>query len=195
MKFTSDVDIDFADRDQILKLIQHIPASIQRGSSRVKHNTGIYVTEIPMDPVTGNSSIDYQQAEQRGYIKLDFLNVGVYNQVQSESHLDMLMQRSPPWQKLKDKSFCEQIIHIGNHHDTLLRMPEPVDSVPRLAMFLALIRPAKRYLIGRKWTEVAESVWIRPTDGDYYFKKAHAISYAHLCVVHMNLLDLADQGN
>ena len=195
MKFTSDVDIDFADREQILRVIRHVPASIQRDSGPVKHNTGVYVTEIPVNPVSGNSSIDYQQAEERGYIKLDFLNVGVYNQVHSESHLLELMQRDPPWARLQDQAFCEQIIHIGNHYDTLMRMPEPVNSIPRLAMFLAVIRPAKRYLIGRTWHEVAESVWIRPSDGDYYFKKSHSISYAHLCVVHMNLLDLANQGN
>jgi hypothetical protein len=195
MKFTSDVDIDFADREQILRVVQHVPAAIQRDSGRVKHNTGVYVTEIPRDPATGNSALDYQQAEERGYIKLDFLNVGVYNQVRDESHLNELMQRDPPWARLQDRSFCEQIIHIGNHYDTLLRMPEPVDSIPRLAMFLAVIRPAKRHLIGRTWSEVAQTVWDKPSDGDYYFKKSHSISYAHLCVVHMNLLDLADQGN
>jgi len=31
-------------------------------------------------------------------------------------------------------------------------------------------------------------VWVAPTDGSYYFKKAHAIAYAVRVVVHMNLL-------
>jgi DNA polymerase III alpha subunit len=71
-------------------------------------------------------------------------------------------------------------------------MPEPVDTIPRLAMFLALIRPAKRQLIGKSWQEVAESVWEKPVDDAYYFKKSHAVAYAHLVVVHMNLLDLSN---
>jgi DNA polymerase III alpha subunit len=56
-------------------------------------------------------------------------------------------------------------------------------------MFLSIIRPAKRHLIGQPWAEVAKTIWEKPTDGSYYFKKAHAVSYAHLVVVHMNLLD------
>jgi hypothetical protein len=55
-------------------------------------------------------------------------------------------------------------------------------------MFLAVIRPAKRHLIGLPWAKVAETVWEKSTDGSYGFKKSHAISYSHLVAVHMNLL-------
>jgi hypothetical protein len=57
-------------------------------------------------------------------------------------------------------------------------------------MFLAIIRPAKRHLIGRTWAEVAESVWERPTDDGYYFKKSHAVAYANLVAVNINLISL-----
>jgi len=195
MKFTSDVDIDFADRDLILKLIKHVPAVIVNQDKTVKHNTGVYVTEIPTDPRTGHSAIDYRQAESRGYVKLDFLNVSVYGLVSSQEHLSQLIQQQPPWHKLYDQSFCEQLIHIGNHYNTLLRMPEPVDSIPRLAMFLALIRPGKKHLIGQDWKSVAAKVWVKPDDDSYYFKKSHSVAYAQLVAVHMNLLNLANQGN
>ena len=33
-----------------------------------------------------------------------------------------------------------------------------------------------------------EEVWTKPTDGAYYFKKAHAVAYAHAIVVQMNLI-------
>ena len=184
MKFTSDIDIDFADRSEILRVIPYIGASID---SDTAHNTGVYVTEIPCDPRTGRASLDYRTAEQRGYIKLDFLNVGVYSQIQSEARLVELMNQQPTWTKLQDPEFCQQLIHIGNHYHTLQRMPEPVDSIPRLAMFLAVIRPAKRHLIGRTWREVAETIWQKSQD-EYYFKRAHGIAYAHLVAVHMNLL-------
>lgn len=187
-RFGSDIDIDFGDRDQALCLLRHHPASIDRDGQLVRHNTGIYVTDIPIDPFTGQSSIDHEQAEERGYIKLDFLNVGVYRQVRNEAHLQELMGTEPLWDLLRDPGFCGLVIHIGNHHDTLMRMPEPVDSIPRMAMFLSVIRPAKRHLIGRPWSEVARTVWERPEDDSYYFKKSHAVAYAHLVAMHMNLI-------
>jgi hypothetical protein len=69
-----------------------------------------------------------------------------------------------------------------------MKMPEPVNSIPRMAMFLAVIRPAKRHLIGKTWKEVGETVWDKPADDEYYFKKSHAVAYAHLVAVHMNLI-------
>ena len=67
-------------------------------------------------------------------------------------------------------------------------MPEPINSIPRLAMMLAIIRPSKKHLIGQSWKEVAKTVWDKNIDG-YSFKKAHAIGYAWLVAVHMNILE------
>jgi hypothetical protein len=189
MKFTSDIDMDFGNRDDALRLVKHIPASIFRDEKILNHNSGIYVTDIPMDPVTGRASIDYQAAEARGYIKLDFLNVTLYNQVRDEQHLLQLMAKEPAWDRLYDREFCAKLIHIGNHYDTLIKMPQAVNSIPRLAMYLAIIRPAKRHLIGLPWDEVAKTVWDKPTDNSYYFKKSHSVGYSHLVVVNMNLLE------
>lgn len=188
MKFRSDIDIDFGNREQALALIRHTPATIVRDSGPVQHNTGVYVTDIPRDPFLGSASLDHKIAEQRGYIKLDFLNVGIYSQVRSEQQLIELMNREPAWDQLYDPEFCGQLTHIGNHYDTLIKMPEAVNTVGRMAMFLAVIRPGKRHLIGRTWKEVAATVWDRPADDSYYFKKSHSVAYAHLVCVHMNLL-------
>ena len=189
-KFTSDIDIDFKNREEILKLVSHTPASISRDDKLVQHNTGVYVTDIPVDPFKGISSIDYVTAEERGYVKLDFLNVGLYSHVRDEQHLDSLLKMEPDWGRLQDRNFCSQLIHIGNHYDTLIRMPEPVNSIPRMAMFLSVIRPAKRHLIGQTWQTVAKTVWQADPDGGYQFKKSHSLAYAHLVVVHMNLITL-----
>jgi hypothetical protein len=188
MKFTSDIDIDVANRDQALAVLKHTAATIIRDNKVSKHNTGVYFTEIPADPFTGRAALDYEAAEDLGYTKIDVLNVGLYQQIKNEEYLAYLMQQEPLWDLLQARDFCSQLIHIGSHYDTLIRMPEPVDSIPRLAMFLAVIRPAKRHLIGRTWAEVAESVWEKPADDEYYFKKAHAVSYAHLVAVNMNLI-------
>ena len=186
MKFRSDIDIDFADRQQVLDLLNVTSASIIRDGKLIKHNTGVYATDIPVDPFVGSASLDYNVAEDRGYMKLDLLNVHVYKQVRDETHLIKLMQE-PDWTKLYDPAICGQLIHINNHYDTLLKMPEPVDTIPRLAMFLAVIRPGKRHLIGRTWKDVGATVWDK-VEGEYSFKKAHAIAYAQLVVVNLNLL-------
>jgi len=188
MKFTSDIDIDVGDRDTVLELFPHTPAVILRNGEYVKHNTGVYVTDTPEDPFTGYASVDHKVAEDRGYMKIDMLNLGLYTEVRNEQHLDQLLAQEPAWECLYDKDFCSKLIHIGNHYDTLIKMPEAVNTIEKLAMFLAVIRPAKRHLIGKPWAEVEKTVWEKPTDDSYYFKKAHAISYSHLVVVNVNLI-------
>lgn len=190
-KFKSDIDIDFADREQVIGLLDVTSASILRNGEMIKHNTGVYATDIPQDPFTAQASLDYDVAEDRGYVKLDFLNVNLYKQVRDEEHLIELM-REPDWAKLYDPDFCAQLMHVNAHYDTLIKMPEAVNTIPRLAMFLAIIRPAKRHLVGKTWKEVAETVWDKPDDDTYYFKKAHAIAYSNLVVVNMNLLDTSN---
>ena len=178
-----DIDIDFADRNIILNKIQHRVAKLDTGK---KHNTGVYVTEIPHNPFNEIATIDHKTAEQRGYFKLDFLNVSIYKDVRDEAHLTELMEREPIWQLLEHEAFSEQVFHL-NGHSTLLKKLKPI-SIEQLAATLAIIRPAKRHLADENWSTIMQEVWIKPTDGSYYFKKAHAISYATACVVHMNLL-------
>jgi hypothetical protein len=61
-------------------------------------------------------------------------------------------------------------------------------SIEELAACLAIIRPAKKYLLGKPWSEVLLDVWTKPTTEEYYFKKAHAVAYAMAIVVQMNLI-------
>jgi hypothetical protein len=186
MQIDSDIDIDVGNRDQLLSVIKHIPAAMRKVNPIRKHPSGIYITDIPYDPINDMASIDYVEAEQRGYFKLDILNVHVYEKVKDEEHLVRLMEE-PDWSMLNDKSIVEKLIHLNNSFYVIQRMPEPINSIPRLAMFLAVIRPAKKHLQGLSWKEVAKTVWDRDVDG-YSFRKSHAIAYAQLVVVHMNLL-------
>ena len=178
-----DIDIDFADRDEVLSKIQHRVATI---SADKKHNTGVYVTEIPHNPVDNHSTIDYKTAEDRGYFKLDFLNVSIYKDVKNDKHLTELMEKEPIWDLLTHEEFVDQLFHL-NGHTEILKKTCPT-SVEQLAAVLAMIRPAKRHLIGKDWTTILKEVWIKPENDEYYFKKAHAFSYAMAVVVHMNLL-------
>lgn len=187
-KFDADIDIDFADRDDILKHITHVSARQERDEGVRKHNSGVYVTEVPYDPINDCASIDYEQAEQRGYIKIDFLNVNVYKLIRDQEHYEAMLNKEPPWHKLMEQEFVEKLIHVSNHHKLLYKMGGAVNSIARMAMFLALIRPGKRHLADQSWSQIGKEIWTVPTDGSYYFKKAHAVSYAVLVALHMNLI-------
>jgi len=178
-----DIDIDFADRSSVLEIIKHIPASLD-GSKR--HNTGVYCHEVPVNPLTGAASIDYKNAESRGYFKIDFLNVSVYKDIKDSQHLERLMNTEPLWDLLEQDEFVDLLFHV-NGHGTILRQMKP-RSVEQLAAVLAVIRPAKRYLIGQDWDTILKEVWIKPQGDEYYFKKSHSISYAMVIVVQMNLI-------
>ncbi len=183
---SADIDIDFADRARVLDLLQAIPARQENNGQSRRHNSGVYVTDIPYDPINDCASIDYQEAEQRGYFKIDLLNMSVYQLIQDPAHYEEMLKLDPPWSRLMEREFCEQIVHIGNHYD-LVRELQP-DSIPRMAMFLAVIRPAKRHLASGGWPTIAKDIWTRPGDDSYFFKKSHAVGYAQLVALHMNLI-------
>jgi DNA polymerase III alpha subunit len=177
-----DIDIDFVDRDRALSFIEHVRA--RRDSTH--HNTGIYVQSIPYDPVSNLAGIDYKDAEERGYFKIDFLNVGIYKGVKNEEHLIQLMEIEPLWELLLQDEFTDLLFHLKGHGN-IIRKTQPT-SVEQLAAVLAMIRPAKRYLIGKTWTEIMMDIWTKPENNEYYFKKPHAIAYAMAVVVQMNLI-------
>lgn len=181
-----DIDIDFADRKKVLDVIRHVPAAIKDGDSFKKHNTGVYCHEIPYNQLTDTASFDYKEAESRGYFKLDFLNVGIYKDIKDEEQLNYLLNKEPLWELLEQDDFANLLFHV-NGHGAVLRAMKP-KSIEQLAAVLAMIRPAKRYLIGKDWNTVMAEIWLKPANDDYYFKKAHAIAYAAAVVVQMNLI-------
>ena len=181
----TDIDIDVKDRDVLLEKLKHIPASIIQNGEIKKHNTGVYFTDIPVHPFTNTANIDYKQAEDRGYFKVDFLNVSIYEKVKNEKHLIELMTKQPMWQLLEAKDFSDQVFHL-NGHSTILQKLKPT-SIEQLAAVLAIIRPSNTYLINKSWDEIMKEVWVKPKEG-YFFKKSHATSYAVAVVVHMNLI-------
>ena len=188
---SADIDLDLADRDQLLKLIRATPArQITQGQVR-RHNSGVYVTDIPYDPINECATIDYETAEQLGYFKIDLLNMSVYQLVKSPAHYKQLLKQDPTWERLwNDIDWAKQLVHIGNYTE-LLKSMKP-DSIPRMAAFISIIRPGKAHLQNKPWADVFESVWDGDNSRGFVFKKSHSISYAALVTLHMNLLNSSD---
>ena len=188
MTFNADIDIDFADRNLVLDKIKHVAArQLVQGQVR-RHNSGVYVTEIPYDPINQCAAIDYNEAEHRGYFKLDLLNMSVYQLIEDQEHYDKMLAKEPNWSRLwNDSAWASQLVHIGNYTDLLKRMRP--DSIPRMAAFIAILRPGKAHLQNRPWDEVFASVWDNNDSQGYIFKKSHSIGYAQLVALHMNLID------
>ena len=181
-----DVDIDFYDREGVLQLFKHTPATIVKKDMHEKHKTGIYFHDVPVNPITKHSSLDYKQAEDRGYFKIDLLNVSIYKDIKSEQELVELMIEEPDWDMLKDSNVVDNLFHLNGHFNIVKKL-EP-RNIEQLAAVLAIIRPAKRHLMYKDWIDILKDVWVKPADGSYFFKKSHAIAYAHAIVVQMNLM-------
>jgi len=185
---SADIDIDIGDRSQLLKLIKHTAArQLHMGQPR-HHNSGIYVTDIPYDPILDCSNITYQEAEERGYFKIDILNVSVYQMISDQEHYDRLLSTEPPWDRLgHDKVFTEKLIHVGSYGN-LLKQMKP-DSILKMAAFISIIRPGKAHLQNKSWDEIFETVWDKDDSHGFVFKKSHSISYGALVALHMNLIN------
>jgi hypothetical protein len=192
---SADVDIDLADRNLLLQLIPHTPARQTHDGHVRRHNSGVYVTDIPYDSVNECAAIDYESAESRGYFKIDLLNMSVYQLIKDPDHYQRMLEREPEWSRLwQDVAWSSQLVHVGGRVD-LLKTMRP-DSIPRMAAFISVIRPGKAHLQNRSWPEVFASVWDGDASRGYVFKKAHAIGYAALVALHMNLLsDMSNQSD
>ena len=99
------------------------------------------------------------------------------------------MIQEPDWDMLKDPRTVENLFHLNGHFNIVSKL-EP-KTIEQLAAVLAIIRPAKRQLMYKDWVDIMKEVWIKPTDGSYFFKKSHAVAYAQAIVVQMNLISSA----
>jgi len=114
------------------------------------------------------------------------LNVSFYSKVKDKEQLDKLIAKEPIWELLTHDDFSSQLLHVNGHGD-ILRATTPA-SIEQLAAVLAMIRPAKRYLINKNWDTIMKEVWVKPKTDEYFFKKSHATAYAIMIVAQMNLL-------
>lgn len=194
-----DVDIDVKHRDAAVDLFSTaiVASQIDQHSDLVRHKNGLYFQGIPQDPITKLAAFPYDLAEKLGYYKIDFLPYHIYDMVENNAELDELLRIAEhpgfPWEWFLDERFYEnedtrlQLTQLARHHH--LCQMYPPHSVQDVAILNALIRPRKRYLVGRPWDEVVQKVWEKRDDETgYFFKKSHAVAFALAILVHMQLI-------
>ena len=187
-----DLDVNASTREDILNKLKHIPASKINDFGIYPHNVGVYFCDIPQDKITELASIDYKSAEEDyGFFKLDILHNTVYDKFSTRKDVEDSIDKEPNWNLLKNPLIVKQLPHINNYSEMILGLPD-ITSVEELAMFIALIRPGKKYLIEdvkkNGWKSIEDRIWLKEDNG-FQFKKSHSIAYALSIVSCLNTLE------
>lgn len=195
-----DVDLDVSDRDRALTSLKNfIQASQVNNDVMSPHKTGIYFQRIPVDPTINLAAFPYKEAEFLGYFKVDLIPNHVYDLVESNDEIEELLSAPVDWSWFQDERFFDsddtryQLTHLAKHMN-LCEMYPP-KSVEDVAVLLAVIRPRKKYLIGKPREEIDEIIWKKleeeNPDNDpkkYFFKKSHGTAFALLVILHAQLI-------
>lgn len=194
-KAKTDIDIDVKNAKDVISVLPCVRSTekiLEDGI--VVHKSGVHFDAIPIDPISGYSSIPYKEAELLGYQKVDILSQSAYKFVHDRNHLKTLAIKEPNWELLQIPEILSELSQIKNYHQYLtIWKPSSIDE---LAMFIAMIRPGKmKCLSMNSWNEVSKVIWNYDDigvdkDGQKlrYFKKPHAYAYSLMIVVQLNAL-------
>lgn len=186
----ADLDIDVANRNQILKYLKHIPASKISTNGINPHGVGVYFCDVPTDIISGLCSIDYKKAEEEyGYVKVDLLHNTELDSFKSRKEMLNILNKEPNWDMLYDEKIVKTLPHINSYYNLLLELPR-IQSIIELAYFISIIRPGKKHLMdvvkkNDNWCCIKDIIWEKENNG-YMYKKSHAISYATMIILSLN---------
>jgi DNA polymerase III alpha subunit len=189
MSFDIDIDLD-PSFDPLVLFPNWVRASVVKNEVLGPHPCGIYPQDIAVDPITKLAAIPYDQAEELGYFKLDFLHLTIYQHFTERTEMLQLLDLEPDWSILLNEAEVEKLFQLSRHAK-LLKQLQPT-SIEELADALALIRPGKQellplYLSNR---DVCRGIlYLKDTNG-FSFKKSHAIAYAHIIVLQLHLIGI-----
>lgn len=185
---TADIDIDLQTTFKPGKLFNWTRASVIKNEDITPHPCGYYPQRIPVDPISHLAAIPYQDAEELGYTKLDFLHLGVYDHFQSRQEIDELLEIEPDWTLLLIPTEQKKLFQLSNHGE-ILDAVKP-KNIEELADVLALIRPGKKQLVKlyRSQRDATRRILYAKDEKGYSFKKSHAIAYAMVIVLQLHLI-------
>lgn len=185
-----DIDIDTQTSFDSTKYFPTwVRASVVRDGKLAAHPCGVYPQAIARDPFTTFAAIPYTEAEEFGFLKVDFLHVSAYNSFDSREQIEDLLKIEPDWTLLQLDSTHKKLFQLAKHGE-MLKHVKPV-GVLELADCMALIRPGKKTLIGlytKNKTEARKALYAKDENG-YSFKKSHALAYAHVVLLQLHLIE------
>lgn len=187
-----DIDIDTQSSFNAQTVFKYsVAASMVKNGKLSRHPVGTYFQTIPIDNETSLAAIPYEEAEDLGYFKVDFLHLTFLDNFTSKQEIRRMLKREPKWMMLQVPSIVAQLSHISNHFDMVYQVKP--QSIQELADILALIRPGKRYLLKAYIKDrdlVREELYKRPDDTSAaWFKRSHSIAYAHNILLQMLLIE------
>ena len=110
---------------------------------------------------------------------------------ENKKQIRTLLKREPNWNLLKRPLVVTKLIHLANHFEIVSKVAP--QSIEELADILALIRPAKRYLLNAYLKDreaIRLELYRKPDEKNAkYYKKPHAIAYAHNIVLQLHLIE------
>lgn len=186
-----DIDIDTdKTRFDAAKLFPSWPRAMILNDGKISaHPCGYYPQKIAVDPVTGFAAIPYDQAEDFGYLKVDFLNLSVYKNFETRAEIDDLLKKEPDWTLLQLPSAQSKIFQLGKHGELLSDLKPR--SIMEVADIMALIRPGKKMFIPlyKKDREAARKILFAKDESGYTFKKSHALAYSYVVWLQLHLIE------
>jgi DNA polymerase III alpha subunit len=186
-----DVDIDCTPSFNPTDLFKNwCRAAVVKDNKITPHPCGVYPQSMAVDPITKLAAIPYDEAEDLGYLKVDFLHLHVYSQFKTRAEIDMLIKKEPDWTLLQVPSVQAKLFQLAKHGDLLSELKPK--SILELADMMALIRPGKKNFIGlyKKDKLSARKILYAKDDSGFSFKKSHAIAYSYVVLLQLHLIDM-----
>lgn len=185
-----DIDIDLSPNFSPEQLFNNIIKASKIEKDEIKkHNVGVYFQSIPTDDISNLAAIPYDMANDFGYYKIDMLHVNFLKMFESKDEIKALLKREPNWKLLEEREVVEKLFHLGKHFDVVYTIRPK--SVLEIADCIAIIRPNKIKLLdkyNRNKILVRKELYTKREKSD--MRKSHAIAYALLVVLQLNLIDL-----
>jgi hypothetical protein len=185
-----DIDIDLQTNFDPIKYFKDaIRASRVQNGELLKHPAGTYFQSIPVDSVTGLAAIPYEQAEDLGFFKVDFLHLSVLDNFETKHQIRTLLKKDPDWKLLEDPNIVIKLFQISKHFDLISQIKPK--SVQELADCVAILRPKKRQMLNaylKNKQKVRPFLYRQGDDDKSAFRRGHAICYALNIVLQLHLV-------
>jgi DNA polymerase III alpha subunit len=184
-----DVDVDVTPSFRPEKHFPNwVKAAVLKDQKLTAHPCGVYPQAIAKDPLSGLAAIPYDDAEELGFLKVDFLHLDFYKNFSTRQEIDDLLKIDPDWTMLQLPSTWPKLFQLSKHGELLAKVKPK--SIIELADCMALIRPGKKGLIGlyMKEREACRRALYAKDESGYSFKKSHACAYALVVILQLHLI-------